>query len=145
MPLPTPPDTQDAMGRPLFARPSVEKPKKLPDSPAQKSEARLLEMIDETDVFLRLMEAAEASAAIGGVYIYPAWDKDLADAPFVAVAQADMAVPVFRHGFLVSVSSTASSTRTRTRSGVTWSRTRPRGRASPARRSSTTPSTRAPR
>lgn len=74
-----------------------------PETPEEKSEARLLEIIDRSDLNARLVEAAETAAAIGGVYIYPAWDKDILDVPFMAVAQADNAVPEFRHGYLTAV------------------------------------------
>ena len=77
--------------------------KKKPETPAQKTEAALLELIEESEVMSRLLEAAETGAGLGGVYIYPAWDKKLRDRPFVAIAQADMAVPTFRYGFLVEV------------------------------------------
>src|SRR5688572_21262133 len=50
---------------------------KKPETPEQKSEARLLEMFEEGDVFTRLLEAAESAAAMGGVFIYPAWDKEV--------------------------------------------------------------------
>nr|MBA2312915.1 hypothetical protein [Actinomycetota bacterium] len=50
-----------------------------------------------------LLEAAETGAALGGVYVYPVWDKDLFDYPVVAVAQADMAIPEFKWGFLIAV------------------------------------------
>jgi A118 family predicted phage portal protein len=79
-----------------------------PDAPPKetaedKTEARLGEIIREGGVNARLVEAAESAAAIGGVYIYPVWDKDLRPFPLLAVAQADMAVPEFRHGILQAV------------------------------------------
>ncbi len=78
-------------------------PPKVSDSPEDKTEKRLLEIIARGGVRSRLIEAAETSAAIGGVYIYPAWDTDLFDFPVLAVAQADMAVPEFKWGYLVAV------------------------------------------
>lgn len=79
-------------------------PRKLkPESPEDKSEARLLQIIEEGGVYARLVEAAESAAALGGVYIYPVWDTDLRDFPLMAVAQSDMAVPEFRHGILTAV------------------------------------------
>lgn len=79
-------------------------PRKLkPETPEDKSEKRLLEIIEEGGVFGRLVEAAEGAAAIGGIYIYPVWDKDLRDFPIMAIAQSDMAVPEFKHGFLTAV------------------------------------------
>lgn len=78
-------------------------PAKKPQTPEQRAEARLLEIVEEGDIYSRLVEAAESAAAIGGVYIYPVWDKDLRDFPIMAVAQSDMAIPEFRHGFLTAV------------------------------------------
>jgi hypothetical protein len=72
-------------------------------SPAQQAEARLLQIFEEGDVDSRLVEAAEGSAAMGGVYIYPVWDTDLRPFPLLSIAQSDMAVPEFRHGLLVAV------------------------------------------
>lgn len=79
------------------------KPKPAPDSPAEKTEARLLEIVEKGDVYSRLVEAAETAAALGGVYIYPVWDQDLRDFPIMAVAQADNAIPEFNYGFLTAV------------------------------------------
>jgi hypothetical protein len=79
-------------------------PRKLaPETPEDKVEARLLEIIEEGGVYSRLVEAAESAAALGGVYIYPVWDKDLRDFPIMAIAQSDMGVPEFKHGFLTAV------------------------------------------
>ena len=74
-----------------------------PDTPAQKTEARMLEIIEQGGVVARLLEAAESGAAIGGVYIYPVWDKDLRPFPIMAIAQSDMALPEFQWGILTSV------------------------------------------
>lgn len=72
-------------------------------SPEQRSEARLLDIMDKGAVNSRLVEAAETAAAMGGVYIYPVWDEDLRDFPLMAIAQADQAVPEFRYGLLTAV------------------------------------------
>ena len=76
---------------------------KATQTPAEKTERRLLEILERGNARSRLMEAAETGAAIGGVYIYPAWDKDLFDIPVIAVAQADMALPEFKWGMLAAV------------------------------------------
>lgn len=84
--------------------PTADKPKAAPpQTPAQKAEARMLEIIEEGGFNERLLQAAESAAAIGGVYIYPVWNTDLVGVPLLGVAQADMAVPTFRHGILTSV------------------------------------------
>lgn len=49
------------------------------------------------------LEAAELNAALGGVYLHPAWDPAVADYPMVSVVHADCAVPEFRWGRLVAV------------------------------------------
>lgn len=81
----------------------MDKAKPKPETPEEKSEARLLQIIEEGDVYTRLIEAAEGAAALGGIYIYPVWDKDLRDFPLMAVAQSDMALPEFTHGILTAV------------------------------------------
>lgn len=74
-----------------------------PETPEENTEQRLIEIAEEGDLYARLAEAAETSAAVGGVYIYPVWDTELRDVPIMAIAQSDQAVPEFRHGFLVAV------------------------------------------
>lgn len=80
-----------------------EEPTTKPETPAQKTEARLLEMIEQGGIVARLLEAAETGAAMGGVYIYPVWDEDLRPFPIMAIAQSDQAVPEFRWGILTAV------------------------------------------
>jgi hypothetical protein len=70
---------------------------------AKRAEARLQEIVEESGTYSRLIEAAETAAAMGGVYLVPVWDKELADFPIPAVVQADQAVPEFKHGILRSV------------------------------------------
>lgn len=74
-----------------------------PDATAKSTEERLLELIEDGGVYNRLIEAAETCAAMGGVYMYPAWDKEISSTPFIAVAQVDQAIPKFRYGLLWSV------------------------------------------
>lgn len=88
---------------PMKAGMETAAPKKKGATPAEKTERRLGEIIDRADIRSRLIEAAESAAAIGGVYVYPAWDKDLWDHPVMAVAQADQALPEFKWGFLTAV------------------------------------------
>lgn len=77
----------------------VDEPEELPPIHAD-TEARLLEIIEHGEFYARLIEAAESAAAVGGVFIYPAWDKELLDVPFMAIAQADQSVGEFWHGIL---------------------------------------------
>jgi A118 family predicted phage portal protein len=78
-------------------------PQKKTMTSAEKVEKRLIEILNRGQARSRLVEAGETAAAIGGVYIYPAWDKDMFDIPIIAVAQTDMAVPTWRWGFLTAV------------------------------------------
>lgn len=61
------------------------------------------EMAQELGWAMRLLEAAEISAALGGVYLRPAWDKSLANHPLLTVVRADQALPEFRFDILSSV------------------------------------------
>lgn len=74
-----------------------------PDTVAKATEDRLKVILERGGTYNRLIEAAETSAAMGGVYLRPVWDQELADHPFLAVAQADMALPKFKWGILTSV------------------------------------------
>lgn len=95
-----PPDPMD----PFAAKPAEpEKPKVKPQTPEAKAERRLLDIVEQGDMYARLVEAAESAAAIGGIYIYPVWDKDLRDFPLMAIAQADQAIPDFKFGLLTGV------------------------------------------
>lgn len=85
-------DTQASSGKPPAA-----------SSPAQKCEDRLHEINEEGGLLNRLIEAAETASAFGGAYLYPAWDSKLAPWPFLAIAQADNAIPHFRWGRLIDV------------------------------------------
>lgn len=74
-------------------------------APADAIEAqeRLWEIIEKGGVHNRLLESAESTAALGGVFIGPVWDTESADVPLLRVVQADAALPEFRWGMLVAV------------------------------------------
>ncbi|HEU5475694.1 MAG TPA: phage portal protein [Actinophytocola sp.] len=50
-----------------------------------------------------LLEAFEVAAALGGVYLRPAWDNKTANHPLLTAVRADEALPTFRFGRLSSV------------------------------------------
>lgn len=77
--------------------------KKAPSAGAKTAEDRLQEILLEGGAFNRFIEAAETAAALGGVFLHPAWDEDLAPYPMVAVTQPDSAVPTFKFGVLQEV------------------------------------------
>lgn len=81
------------------SEPGENEVKKSTRAPAQD---RLDELLDET-FHSSLAEGAEASAAIGGVFMRISWDDTLKDMPFVSVRDADAALPIFSFGMLVSV------------------------------------------
>lgn len=58
-------------------------------------------IVGEGDVLNRLMEAGETAAAMGGVFLRPAWDKELADIPLLDIVQADRGYPTFSYGRLL--------------------------------------------
>ena len=70
---------------------------------AKAAEERLRDILEDTGAYNRFVEAAESASAMGGAYLFPAWDRELVDAPIPALAQADQAIPQFKHGFLQSV------------------------------------------
>src|SRR5690606_24588166 len=67
------------------------------------TQERLNELIDVGGVHNRLLEAAETCAALGGVYLRPVWDREVAGHPILSVVQADVAIPEFRWGVLRAV------------------------------------------
>jgi A118 family predicted phage portal protein len=71
---------------------------------AKETQEYLDKLVNElAQVHSRLLEAAESAAAMGGVFIRPAWDVEVADHSFLSLAQADNAIPEFRWGVLVAV------------------------------------------
>lgn len=57
-------------------------------------------MLVESGFFQRIVEAAEASSALGGVYIVLCWDSEVSPYPIPIVVQPDDAFPEFRFGKL---------------------------------------------
>jgi A118 family predicted phage portal protein len=70
---------------------------------AKAVESHLETLIDQAGVLPTLLEGAEICAAIGGVYLRPTWDADIADHALLAVVHGDHGIPEFRHGRLVAV------------------------------------------
>ncbi len=67
------------------------------------TQQRLTEIIENSDVQNKLLEAAETASALGGVFIKINWDSEFANYPIVSIAQPDSAIPVFQWGILTSV------------------------------------------
>lgn len=95
-----PDSRQKAIEADAAAKEAAAEPKPKPASPEEKTEERLLKILEEGDFYSRLVEAAESAAAVGGVYIYPVWDEDLREFPLLGIAQSDQAVPEFQFGIL---------------------------------------------
>ncbi|WP_267244359.1 phage portal protein [Streptomyces sp. PR69] len=62
-----------------------------------------LDVLVDDGMLATLQTAAEVSAALGGAYLRPVHDVEVADAPWLDAVHADAAVPVFRWGRLASV------------------------------------------
>lgn len=60
-------------------------------------------MLLESGFFRKILEAAETSAGIGGVYFKLAWDEEISPYPIPVIVQGDKAVPEFRFGILIAV------------------------------------------
>lgn len=74
-----------------------------PDPGAVACEDRLNQLAELLGLTNTLLEGAEVAAGIGGVYLRPGWDHDVADHPLLDIVHADAAVPEFRWGTLVAV------------------------------------------
>ncbi|MCX4827178.1 phage portal protein [Streptomyces sp. NBC_01016] len=66
------------------------------------TQARLDELADD-GMLATLQTAAEVGAALGGVYLRPVYDIDIADRPWLVAEHADRAVPEFTWGKLSAV------------------------------------------
>lgn len=64
---------------------------------------RLDVLLDEGGVQQTVLGAAEQAAALSGVFLRVAWDRDLVDRPILTVMQPDAAIPEFRFGMLRAV------------------------------------------
>ncbi|MER7464058.1 phage portal protein [Streptomyces sp. NPDC097981] len=64
---------------------------------------RLDELTDADGIANTLLEGAEVSAALGGVYLRITWDHSLVDRPLLTTVHADCAVPEFSFGLLRAV------------------------------------------
>ncbi|WP_410652107.1 hypothetical protein [Amycolatopsis sp. cmx-4-54] len=60
-------------------------------------------LTDELGWTNALLEGAETAAALGGVYLRPMWDRNLADRPLATMVRPDDALPLFRFGQLAAV------------------------------------------
>lgn len=70
---------------------------------AKQAQDRLGEIADNIGLTNLLLEGAEVSAALGGVYLRPGWDQEVADHPLLDVIHADAALPSFRGRSLAAV------------------------------------------
>ena len=64
---------------------------------------RIDDIYDKTGLANLLLEGAEVCAGIGGVYLRPAWDLELASHPLLYVHHQDVAVPEWRNDILYAV------------------------------------------
>jgi len=64
---------------------------------------RLDTIIEEGDVYSRLLEGAETSSAIGGVFVKLDWDDDVKEFPIPIMVQPDNTMWTFKWGFLQEV------------------------------------------
>ncbi|MEU0332220.1 phage portal protein [Streptomyces sp. NPDC006193] len=80
----------------LFSEP----PKLVVDD--ENTQKRLDELTDD-GMLATLQTAAEVGAALGGVYLRPVYDTDIADRPWLDAVHADRAVGEFRWGRLAAV------------------------------------------
>ncbi|MGW5304860.1 phage capsid protein [Streptomyces griseoluteus] len=68
-----------------------------------RTQARLDQLLADGHVQKTLLSAAEQCAALSGIYLRAAWDRDLVDRPLLTAVQPDNAIPEFRFGMLAAV------------------------------------------
>lgn len=69
----------------------------------QATQAHLEDLIGKVNLDATLLEGAETASGLGGVYLRPLWDDQVADHALLTVMHPDTAVPEFRWGRLVAV------------------------------------------
>ncbi|MET9729662.1 phage portal protein [Streptomyces sp. NPDC006458] len=62
-----------------------------------------LDLLTDEGMLATLQTAAEVGAALGGIYLRPVYDQDVADRPWLHATHADRAVPTFTWNRLSSV------------------------------------------
>lgn len=67
------------------------------------AEERLIEIFEQSNLHATLLEAAETAAALGGIFVRVAWDREVANYPFLSPVDVDAALPEFRWGQLTAV------------------------------------------
>ncbi|WP_214317265.1 hypothetical protein [Nonomuraea sediminis] len=68
------------------------------------TQARLEQLIEDSDLHSTLLESAELASGLSGVYLRVCWDKKLRpEGPWLAAVHADSAIPEFRYGVLTAV------------------------------------------
>lgn len=69
----------------------------------KETQKRLDDMLMESGFYRKIIEGAEACAALGGIYYKIAWDEELSPYPIPVFVQADRAIPEFSFGILKAV------------------------------------------
>ena len=67
------------------------------------AQARLDVIVNSDEARAEWLTAGEYSSSLGGVYLAPVWDTDVADNVFFKAYRADVAIPTFRYGRLLTV------------------------------------------
>jgi len=65
-------------------------------------QARIEKYIDN-GLFVKLLEAAEISSALGDIYLRVGYDSKLSDMPLLSIVYPDLAIPTFSYDILTSV------------------------------------------
>ncbi|WP_406321034.1 phage portal protein [Streptomyces sp. NBC_00519] len=97
MHIPLAADIASASAALLFSEP----PTFTTDDPA--AQQRLDHFAEAGGLANKLIEAAEVTAALGGVFLRVTWDHELVDRPLLTVVHADCALPEFRYSILTAV------------------------------------------
>ncbi|WP_258396531.1 phage portal protein [Streptomyces sp. Amel2xB2] len=95
--VPLPADIANTSAALLFSEPPTFTVKE------EATQQRLDELTEAGGIANTLLEAAEVSAALGGVFLRVTWDAQLASRPLLTAVHADSAVPEFRFGILRAV------------------------------------------
>lgn len=64
---------------------------------------RILDLAEEDGIYSTLLEAAEVSSALSGVFLRVTWDQAVADHPLLTAVHPDSAIPEFLWGRLQAV------------------------------------------
>jgi A118 family predicted phage portal protein len=82
--------------------PTIRIPDAGDNTDAEDTQKRLDYIVEKTETYNKLIEAADIGSGLGGIYLKVSWDAKLADHPILEIVQPDQAAPEFKYGIMTA-------------------------------------------